>query len=321
LPRYNETLIAKPGLGIEAIMRALNFVDVIMITISLLESTDAFKNIQAYNVENVVLNGMKTTLFLKATSVPTDTSRRHPVKTGTHTYASWRSPDQQLDSYDDDDDDDDESKSDDFDSSSESDVNYDDESNIEIPSTILVWLRKLYDSMFFYGLDPAPAAQKNNKRKMMRDAESYDRKKNSSPFFTPSEQRVQRYMTSMRNKETSALEGNKNRSKEPVRSPSKSRVNKRPTEGDYRYQSQTQTPPNAAVKEPERRGMLAPQAAIMDLEDVILDLSLELELVEAEIVTSSQMDLNYQTLRNRKEIILDKIEDLKVDLVTRKSTM
>jgi hypothetical protein len=319
LPRYNETLIAKPGLGTEAIMRALNFVDVIMITISLLESTDAFKNFQANNVKNVVLNEMKTTLFLKATSVPTDTSRRHPVKTGTHTYASWRSPDQQLDSYDDDDDDDDESKTDDFDNSSESDVNYDDESNIEIPSTILVWLRKLYDSMFFYGLDPAPAAQKSNKRKMMRDAESYDRKKNSSPFFTPSEQRVQRYMTSMRNKETSALEGNKNRSKEPVRSPSKSRVNKRPTEGDYRYL--TQTPPNAAVKEPERKVMQAPQAAIIDLEDVILDLSLELELVEAEIVTSSQMDLNYQNLRNRKEIILDKIEDLKVDLVTRKSSM
>lgn len=319
MPRYNETLIAKPGLGTEAIMRALNFVDVIMITISLLESTDAFKNFQANNVKNVVLNEMKTTLFLKATSVPTDTSRRHPVKTGTHTYASWRSPDQQLDSYDDDDDDDDESKTDDFDNSSESDVNYDDESNIEIPSTILVWLRKLYDSMFFYGLDPAPAAQKSNKRKMMRDAESYDRKKNSSPFFTPSEQRVQRYMTSMRNKETSALEGNKNRSKEPVRSPSKSRVNKRPTEGDYRYQ--TQTPPNAAVKEPERKVMQAPQAAIIDLEDVILDLSLELELVEAEIVTSSQMDLNYQNLRNRKEIILDKIEDLKVDLVTRKSSM
>ena len=300
-------------------MRALNFVDVIMITISLLESADAFKNFQGYNVENVVLNGMKTTLFLKATSVPTDTSRRHPVKTGTHTYASWRSPDQQLDSYDDDDDDDDESKTDDFDNSSESDVNYDDESNIEIPSTILVWLRKLYDSMFFYGLDPAPAAQKSNKRKMMRDAESYDRKKNSSPFFTPSEQRVQRYMTSMRNKETSALEGNKNRSKEPVRSTSKSRVNKRPTEGEYRYQ--TQSPPNAAVKEPEKKGMQAPQAAIVDLEDVILDLSLELELVEAEIVTSSQMDLNYQNLRNRKEIILDKIEDLKVDLVTRKSSM
>ena len=59
----------------------------------------------------------------------------------------------------------------------------------------------------------------------------------------------------------------------------------------------------------------------MDLEDFILDLTLELELVEAEIITSSQADLNYQDLRDRKEIITDKIEDLKVDLVTRKSSL
>ena len=290
--------------------------DAIMITISLLESTDAFKNSVRHNIGNVVLDGIDTKLFLKATSVPTDTSRRHPVKTGTHTYASWRSPDQQLDSYDDDDD---ESNTDDFDDSPESDVDYSDESNVEIPSTILVWLRKLYDSMFFYGLDPAPAAQKSNRRKMMRDAESYDRKKNTSPFFTPSEQRVQRYMTSMRNKETAALEGNKNRIKEPVRSPSKLRVNKPPTENDYRYDSQTF--PNVGVKQSDRKGSQTPQAIVMDLEDFILDLTLELEFVEAEIITSTQADLNYQDLRDRKEIITDKIEDLKVDLVTRKSSL
>ena len=287
-----------------------------MITISLLESTDAFKNSVRHNIGNVVLDGIDTKLFLKATSVPTDTSRRHPVKTGTHTYASWRSPDQQLDSYDDDDD---ESNTDDFDDSPESDVDYSDESNVEIPSTILVWLRKLYDSMFFYGLDPAPAAQKSNRRKMMRDAESYDRKKNTSPFFTPSEQRVQRYMTSMRNKETAALEGNKNRIKEPVRSPSKVRVNKPPTENDYRYDSQMS--PNVGVKQSDRKGTQTPLAIVMDLEDFILDLTLELELVEAEIITSTQADLNYQDLRDRKEIIIDKIEDLKVDLVTRKSSL
>lgn len=287
-----------------------------MITISLLESTDAFKNSVRLKIGNVVLDGIDTKLFLKATSVPTDTSRRHPVKTGTHTYASWRSPDQQLDSYDDDDD---ESNTDDFDDSPESDVDYSDESNIEIPSTILVWLRKLYDSMFFYGLDPAPAAQKSNRRKMMRDAESYDRKKNTSPFFTPSEQRVQRYMTSMRNKETAALEGNRNRIKEPVRSPSKLRVNKPSTENDYRYDSQTFQ--NVDVKQSDRKGTQTPQAIVMDLEDFILDLTLELELVEAEIITSSQADINYQDLRDRKEVIIDKLEDLKVDLVTRKSSL
>lgn len=298
-------------------MRALYLMDAIMITISLLESTDAFKNSGRHNIGNVVLSGIDTKLFLKATSVPTDTSRRHPVKTGTHTYASWRSPDQQLDSYDDDDDD--ESNTDDFDDSPESDVDYSDESNLEIPSTILVWLRKLYDSMFFYGLDPAPAAQKSNRRKMMRDAESYDRKKNTSPFFTPSEQRVQRYMTSMRNKETAALEGNKNRIKEPVRSPSKLRVGKPTIESNYRFNSQMS--PDVDVKQSDRKGTQTPQAIVMDLEDFILDLTLELELVEAEIITSSQADINYQDLRNRKEIIIDKLEDLKVDLVTRKSSL
>jgi hypothetical protein len=51
-------------------------------------------------------------------------------------------------------------------------------------------MRKLYDAVFFYGLEPLPAASRKLKKKLNMDLRG-----SSSPFFTPSEQRVQRYLS------------------------------------------------------------------------------------------------------------------------------
>lgn len=258
---------------------------------------------------------LKTKLFLKVTA-STDSRKPNqdggrPVKTGTHTYATWRSPNQRDDNYYSEDYED---SSDNFNSLSDDDD--DDESNsdnIEIPSPILRWLKKLYDSVFFYGLDPAPPAQKSNRRKMMREAENYEGKKSNSPFFTPSEQRVQRYMASMRNREdtdkTNSSRGQRRDSVQSSQLDRRRRVEPKPRNND-RISGQQ------AVRKP-----ISTLDIVKTLQEKLLDLTLELELVNAEIATSTPADRSYTTLMSRKDDILDSIEDAEIDLVTARSEL
>lgn len=257
---------------------------------------------------------LKTKLFLKVTT--TSDSRKlnqdggRPVKTGTHTYATWRSPNQRDDNYDSGDYED---SSDDFNSLSDDDDDDSNSDNIEIPSPILQWLKKLYDSVFFYGLDPAPPAQKSNRRKMMRDAENYEGKKSNSPFFTPSEQRVQRYMASMRNREdtdkTNSPRGQRRDSVQSSQFDRRRRVEPEPRNNDWISGQQ-------AVRKP-----ISTLDIVKTLQEKLLDLTLELELVNAEIATSTPTDRNYRTLMGRKDDILDSIEDAEIDLVTARSEL
>lgn len=259
------------------------------------------------------IHGLKTKLFLKATA--TSDSRKpsrdggRSVKTGTHTYATWRSPNQRDESYDADEY---EESPDDFNSMQDEDDDNDSD-NIEIPSPILQWLKKLYDSVFFYGLDPAPPAQRSNRRKMMRDAESYDGKKNSSPFFTPSEQRVQRYMASMRNREeaerTSNSKGQNKYTAQSTKVSGRRRVEIEPKNDDRVLRRQTVMKPLSTLD------------IVETLQEKLLDLTLELELINAEIATSAPTERTYANLIRRKDDILDSIEDAEVDLVTAKSEL
>jgi hypothetical protein len=252
-------------------------------------------------------------LYLKAT---TNSDTRKPnqdggrsVKTGTHTYATWRSPNQRDDNYDSEDYED---STEDFNSLSDDDEDSNSD-NIEIPSPILQWLKKLYDSVFFYGLDPAPPAQKSNRRKMMRDAENYEGKKSTSPFFTPSEQRVQRYMASMRNREdtekTSSPRGQRRDSVQSSKIDRRRRVEPEPRNDDRILRPQTVRKPMSASD------------IVKTLQEKLLDLSLELELIDAEIATSTPSERNYANLMSRKDDILDSIEDAEIDLVTAKSEL
>lgn len=284
-------------------------------------SIEAFLTCSSTNYATNRLITIDTRLHLKATTVPSDKSNRdarHPLKTGTHTYASWRSRDEQEiapapETYED--------ESDIENLNDRSDNDYDrDTYDSEAPSPVLVWLRKLYDSMFFYGLDPAPASQKSNRQKMMRDAENYDSRKNTSPFFTPSEQRVQRYMTSMRNRDTtSRTDRNEMSQQTEVK-----RTSRRRSYNDPQVRrdmlDESSVPNSNRLQERERKSA-SPQAVISVLEEKIQDCTLELEQIDAEIATSSSEDRGYTRLLSRKSDILDDIEDLEVELVTAKSGM
>jgi hypothetical protein len=262
---------------------------------------------------------LETKLFLKATT--TSDSRKsnqdggRSVKTGTHTYATWRSPNQRDDNYDSEDYED---STDDFNSLSD-DEDDDNSDNIEIPSPILQWLKKLYDSVFFYGLDPAPPAQKSNRRKMMRDAENYEGKKSNSPFFTPSEQRVQRYMASMRNREdtdkTSSPRGQRRDSVQSRDSMQSSKVDRR-----RRVEPEPRNEDRILRQQAVRKPM-STFDIVKTLQEKLLDLTLELELINAEIATSSPTERNYTNLMSKKDDILDSIEDAEIDLVTAKSEL
>jgi hypothetical protein len=262
---------------------------------------------------------LETKLFLKATT--TSDSRKsnqdggRSVKTGTHTYATWRSPNQRDDNYDSEDYED---STDDFNSLSD-DEDDDNSDNIEIPSPILQWLKKLYDSVFFYGLDPAPPAQKSNRRKMMRDAENYEGKKSNSPFFTPSEQRVQRYMASMRNREdtdkTSSPRGQRRDSVQSRDSMQSSKVDRR-----RRVEPEPRNEDRILRQQAVRKPM-STFDIVKTLQEKLLDLTLELELINAEIATSSPTERNYKNLMSKKDDILDSIEDAEIDLVTAKSEL
>lgn len=283
-------------------------------------SIKAFSTSRWINRPNTALTTINTRLFLKATSSSSDRSShdsRHPVKTGTHTYASWRSPDEQetnpvSEIYDDDND------IENFDSRSDNDYDRDTDGS-EAPSPLLVWLRKLYDSMFFYGLDPAPAAQKSNRQKMMRDAENYDSRKNTSPFFTPSEQRVQRYMTSMRNRDTSRAESAEIIQRTKVEKASSRRRYSDPVVRGKKLDDSAF--PNVIRPQKSEKKIVTPQAAISVIEEKIEDRVLELELADAEIATLTPADKGYSRLLTRRSSILDDIEDLEVELVDAKSGM
>ena len=285
---------------------------------------------------SVIIHARDTKLSLKVgfdrSDRGSERNNGHPVKTGTHTYASWKSPDQREDTY--------ESREnvnyneeygdDDSDSpgNDEEDDEVDNDVEVDPPSPILTWLRKLYDSMFFYGLDPAPASQRSNRRKMMQDAENYDSKKNSSPFFTPSEQRVQRYMTSMRNKSKEDSRGTKSaatprvQQTEASRRSSTSRTENRLLPEDFKNQNQIISKANQS-QGPRGTKSSSMEVVIDNLNVRIQDLTEELELVEAEIVTSgtSPGDREYPYLLRKRDSILDYIEDLEVELVTAKSRL
>ena len=279
----------------------------------------------------------KTILYLKVgidhLNKREDNSR-HPVKTGTHTYASWKSPDLQGDVYD---------NNADFDNveeydESEDDDDFESENDIEPPSAILTWMRKLYDSMFFYGLDPAPASQRSNRRKMMRNAENSDDKKNNSPFFTASEQRVQRYMTSIRNQETPTKERssdsktqNQNldsirRTKSRPGTLNRERMSSDPSEGrnfrnEKERENQNQGKKSILNDDQKVSNLITAESAIENLNEIISDVKEELELVDAELVTSPQDDRLFPALLTKRNNILDYLEDLEVELVTIKSKL
>ena len=282
------------------------------------------------NKSSTVILNARTRLYLKVGADRRDRDSRQPVKTGTHTYASWKSPDLKSDDYNSQENFEGDDEEEDYDDEDVDDESYDSQSDIEPPSAILVWMRKLYDSMFFYGLDPAPPSQQNNRRKMMRDAENNNGKKNNSPFFTPSEQRVQRYMTSVRNQENSKDNAGKDRE------------NDRKFKSNVQKSDRSNRQPESTISKNDqyrnqgtpirREGLGMGQSSQMqksesiastidDLNSRILDVTQELELVDAELITSSQNDREYPILSRRRNTLLDYIEDLEVELVTEKSRM
>ena len=217
-------------------------------------------------------------------------ARRRAVKTGSHSYASWKTSDEDRKSsssnsessssgWDEDDTEEEAARArEDYDFVD--DDNYDrvdsrlsNQPKDEETSPIIKWLRRVYEAIFFYGLEPAPAMQRSNKRKMLqRDTElDIETEKNKkSPFFTNTEQRVQRYMASTRNDEPAEEE------------PFKTRKNK-------------------AISSDEKRMRLA-------------DLKEDLELVEAELLTTPEDTPDHSLLIARRDQFLNLIDDLQLTI-------
>ena len=283
-------------------------------------------------------------LFLKVgvdRSNKREDGSRHPVKTGTHTYASWKTPDLRTEDYNDDTSVNDDPEYEYDDDDAEYDDDDDSQSDVEPPSAILTWMRKLYDSMFFYGLDPAPASQRSNRRKMMRNAEKFDDKRNNSPFFTPSEQRVQRYMTSMRNQETSTENSSKEKwndtkskgqnfdsvKRTNIRTATSNRRRVSTVSGGSQTFENGRLGPNDVdkksmkIRDQQLKELIPEKTSIKDLNESISDLTQELEFVDAEIMTSSENDRGYPSLLIRRNNLLDDLEDLEIELVTSKSRL
>jgi flagellar motility protein MotE (MotC chaperone) len=154
---------------------------------------------------------------------------------------------------------------------------------------------------------------------MMRDAQNYEGKKSNSPFFTPSEQRVQRYMASMRNREdtdkTSSPRGQRRDSVQSRDSmPSSKGERRRRVEPEPRNEDRI-------LRQQTVRKPMSTFDIVKTLQEKLLDLTLELELINAEIATSSPTERNYTNLLSRKDDILDSIEDAEIDLVTAKSEL
>ena len=219
-------------------------------------------------------------------------ARRRAVKTGSHSYASWKTSDDRKGSsssssssrdsntsgWDDDDTVEEAARARedydfvDDDSYDRSDSRLSNQSKDDETSPIIKWLRRVYDAIFFYGLEPAPAMQRSNKRKMLQRDTELDReteKNKKSPFFTNTEQRVQRYMASARNDA-------------PAEEPFKIRK-------------------NSAISSEEKRMRLA-------------DLKEDLELVEAELLTTPDDTPDHSLLLARRDQFLNLIDDLQVTL-------
>lgn len=121
-----------------------------------------------------------STAFLNYPSRP---SRRLPLsmrskersedsvfKAGSHTYASWKQPEAELEE-------------------AVEDIDVDDRVVEREPSNLLLdWIRRLYNAIFFYGLDTP------TRSKRMRPLKSLKRKRKSM-FFTPGEQFSQELFT------------------------------------------------------------------------------------------------------------------------------
>ena len=137
-------------------------------------------------------------------------------------------------------------------------------------SPLIQWLRRVYDAIFFYGLEPAPAVQRRNKRKIMQqqDGES-DRDAKKSVFFTPTEQRVQQYMSTRR--------------------------------------------PDAQTSSSRSSG--GGGSGARALRRRLKDLSEELELVEAELLTTPEGTAEHALLGARREQFLALMGDLEDRLV------
>lgn len=327
---------------------------------------------------NTNIRWKATTTMMNLKSDKNEVNNNQPVKAGTHTYASWKSNDQERNNvnnnnnnnneeigtegdeeyieFDDDDDDENEDKS---------LANHD----IDPPSPLLIWLRKVYEAVFFYGLDPAPAKQKSNKRKIMREAERSNNNKNDSPFFTDSEQRVQRYLSTKRNENernfkrdegSSRIKSQKGDQSSPMRS--KNTATNRPfTSTDFEDNNKVQDQGDRQLEFQQREREKIkkemenelkndrtfdkkndrindeidhlrplPLATIIeDLDERLIDLTQELEYIDAELITSSpsstekgsKIDQNYPKLLLKKTYLEDLIENLEVELVTTKSKL
>lgn len=232
-------------------------------------------------------------------------------QTGSHTYASWTNEskkrrgevdDFEIDGY----------------GVSGRDRYFDEEDPNMETSFIVKWLRSFYNTIFFYGLEQPDPSQRRNKAKIMRELERDDKsvRKNRSPFFTASEQRVQRYLAA--------------RSKNTV----VDRELEEELDDDFPLSQQTTTrktaPSSRKMKTSTKSGPVSSSGArkqsqsvsLRDLEIRLRDLSEELELVDAEVLTmpaGSERSREYLDLMERRERLLDQIDEVNIELVDRRA--
>ena len=203
------------------------------------------------------------------------------------------------------------------DNTDDNNSNYDDAKVVEDDdevdaSPIIQTLRKVYDAIFFYGLDPPLSSQKKNKLKLMKDAEiknSMGVKRNNSPFFTTTEQRVQRYMSDPSPIYSPRKSSDSGRRSNTVSDSGKSRVSN----------SQEGSTGRSSNTEMKNVGETSLTSQLKFYEDQLVELNETLEVIEAEMLTVPANLLKtemYRKLKRRREEVLDNLEDINVTIVS-----
>jgi len=245
-----------------------------------------------------------------------------PFKTGRHTYASWVNPNDQANrSYQASNDDDDYYDNDD--SYSNNDSNDNDDSNDSSNDSsmynsnernpLISGLRKLYDVVFFYGLDSS--IPKNRKKRSSSSSSSSVKNKEisgpssramKSPFFTVGEQIGQEMLGNPSLFDLEPLQDKYYNKNSNQQSNSKS-------DSSRRSRSSSSSSDSIGIE----KGKLLKDIERLDL--ILDDLSIELQNIEVSISASEKdndNDDDLEKMRVFRNELLAEIESIQVEYVT-----
>jgi len=269
-------------------------------------------------------------------------ANKPPFKTGSHTYAAWKSSstNERRDGYftgeemeeDKDSADEDltekgrrqrrrrdwEKQFDDFDD--ERDEN--DLTEFSSLNPFVEWLRKIYDAIFFYGLEvPVPRSSKRRRRgeSVNENKVQSKSKLKQSPFFTSSEQRSQQIIATTENfqdPDTPSNTGRKSNIKNDYNSSSTSSSSISSNSSSNKKQQKPFSSSTTVTEETLRRRVLL-------IDKVLQNLASNLELLDADILRLENLgfddpnsSMQLEKMYAERDSLKAQIEDTQIDYVS-----